>query len=112
MSAIFDRIRAGESIDNATMHGVTRAGTRLDLLLDALPIRDADGRVMSAVVVVQDRRILHADAALRESEARWRAVMDSAVDGMIVIDATGASKTSTARPNVCSATAAWGPQRS
>ena len=45
---------------------------------------------ISAVVVVRDRSKRHTDAALRESEGRWRAVMDSAVDGMIVIDATGA----------------------
>ena len=45
MSAIFERIRSGGSVEDAPTIGFTKAGTRLDVLLDALPIRDADGRV-------------------------------------------------------------------
>ena len=41
---------------------------------------------------------------LRASEARWRAVIDSAVDGIIVIDAHGRIESFNPAPNGCSAT--------
>jgi two-component system sensor kinase FixL len=90
LGAIFDRIRSGSPIEDVATIIVTRAGARLDVTLDALPIPDDDGRVRSAVVVLRDRAERNLAAALHESEGRWRAVMDAAVDAVIVIDARGA----------------------
>jgi two-component system sensor kinase FixL len=54
------------------------------------PVADTAGKITRAMVVVRDvsaqRR---SDSALRTSETRWRSIIDSAVDGIIVIDAKG-----------------------
>jgi PAS domain S-box-containing protein len=89
MAAIFGRIRSGDAIEDAATIVLTKAGARLDVMLNALPIGDGDGRVINAVVVLRDRADRDLAAALHESEGRWRAVMDAAVDAVIVIDARG-----------------------
>jgi PAS domain S-box-containing protein len=54
------------------------------------PVRDAAGRVASAVAVARDVTASYrAERELREGEARWRAIMQSAVDGIIMIDRRG-----------------------
>jgi two-component system, LuxR family, sensor kinase FixL len=89
MATLLDRIRSGHSVEDTATVALTKSGTWLDVVLTTLPIPDDDGDVIRAVVVVREGAERHTDSALRESEARWRAVMDSAVDAMIVIDATG-----------------------
>jgi two-component system, LuxR family, sensor kinase FixL len=90
-SEMLDRIRAGGSVDDFVTVRRTKGGQYLDVLLNVTPIRDEADRIVSALMVARDltpqRR---AEAALLQSEGRWRAVIASAVDAMIVIDAKGA----------------------
>jgi PAS domain S-box-containing protein len=68
---------------------VTKDGCLIDVSL-ALPIRDASGTVIGAMA--GDRDITERnrdDARLRESEARLRSIVDSAVDAIMLIDARG-----------------------
>jgi two-component system sensor kinase FixL len=54
------------------------------------PVGDDTGAIVGAVALVRDARDQNgSDAALHASEARWRAVVASAVDGMVMIDSRG-----------------------
>jgi len=90
-SSMLDEIRSGAAIEGCRTVRQTKDGDRLDVLLDATPIRDDSGRIVSALLIARDltgqRRT---ESALLESDARWRAVIASAVDAMIVIDEKGA----------------------
>jgi len=91
ISDMLDRIRAGESVDDFVTVRQTKDGQSLNVLLNATPIRDAAGRIVSALIVAWDLTAQRrTEAALRQSEGRWAAVIASAVDAMIVIDAKGA----------------------
>ncbi len=88
--SILDGVREGERLGHYETVRVTKAGERLDVSLTVSPIHDASGRVVGASAIARDitsrKRV---ELALRTSEARWRAIVESAVDGIIVIDARG-----------------------
>lgn len=87
---ILDGVRAGERLGHYETVRVTKSGERLDVSLTVSPIHDGAGRVVGASAIARDiterRRV---ELALRTSEARWRAIIESAVDGIIVIDSWG-----------------------
>jgi two-component system sensor kinase FixL len=90
-TSVSDRIAAGEAIENLDTVRQTQDGRLLDIVLNVSPIRGDDARVIGALVVARDVTAQkRAEAALDASERRWRAVVDSAVDAMIVITARGA----------------------
>jgi PAS domain S-box-containing protein len=69
-------------------------GSAIDVALTASPICDADGRVVGASLIVRDiTRRQQAERALRESEAKARAILDTAVDAVITIDSRGIIET-------------------
>ena len=90
LATILDRIKAGEPVEQYETVRQTKDGRLVDVSLTVAPVRDATGSVVGAVAMARDlaarKRV---DAALRTSELRWRSVIDSAVDGIIVIDAKG-----------------------
>lgn len=89
-SSVLDRVRSGASIDDFATVRRTKDGRRLDVVLNVAPIRDETGRVVSAVMVARDLTAQRqAERSRLESEGRWEAVITSAVDAMIVIDANG-----------------------
>ena len=69
---------------------LTKGGHRLDVSLTVWPVRDSEERTTVLCVTARDitaqRR---AERAQRGSEARWRAIIESAVDGIILIDRRG-----------------------
>ena len=90
LAPILEQIRRGERVASYETVRVTKDGRRLDISLTVSPIHNNRGEVVGASAIARDvsaRR--KSDAALRASEARWRAVFESAVDGSIVIDAAG-----------------------
>ncbi len=68
----------------------TKTGALLDVSLRVSPIADASGRIVGASAIARDiSEQRRSETARQTSDARWRAVIDSAVDGIVVIDTGG-----------------------
>jgi len=90
VEAILGRIARGERVDHYETVRATKDGRLVDVSLSVSPIRDASGTVVGASVIARDITVRkQAELALKESEARLRSLVSSAVDGIIVIDANG-----------------------
>ena len=88
--SIFERIKAGQRVEPYETVRRTKAGAVIDISLRVSPIMDTAGRVLGASAIARDiSRQTQAELASRTSEARWRAIIDSAVDAVVVIDARG-----------------------
>jgi two-component system sensor kinase FixL len=88
---IMARVSAGERVDTFDTARICKDGRRIDVSLTVSPIRNRRGRVVGASAIGRDVTAEHLSArALRHSEARWRAVIETAPDGIIMIDAQGA----------------------
>jgi two-component system sensor kinase FixL len=88
--AILARVARGERLDGVDTVRVRKDGQRLDTSLTIWPIRDASNQVIGASIIARDvteRR--QAERVQLRTEARWRAVIESAVDGIILIDGHG-----------------------
>jgi two-component system sensor kinase FixL len=69
---------------------VTRDGRLLTVSLTVSPIVDIAGRVVGASAIARDvTEAKRVEAALRGSEERYRSIIDSAVDAILVIDPKG-----------------------
>ncbi|MEO8259881.1 MAG: PAS domain S-box protein [Acidobacteriota bacterium] len=90
LSDILKRIRVGDRVRNFETVRVTKQGGLIDVALSISPIRDASGTIVGASAIAREiterRREVQ---ALKDSEARLRSVLESAVDGIVVIDAQG-----------------------
>jgi len=87
---IMRRIAAGGLVQPFDTIRVTKDGRRLDISLTVSPIHSPSGAVIGASAIARDITDARRNArALRESEARWRAVIDAAEDAFVVIDARG-----------------------
>src|SRR5579864_5130249 len=87
---ILGRIKAGQRVAHHDTRRLTKDGRLLDVSLTVSPIKDSAGHIVGASTIARDitdkKRI---EQALSDSEARWRAIIDSAVDGIVVINARG-----------------------
>ncbi len=88
--SILERIGTGVRLEpHDTVH-VTKNGHRIDVQVTVSPIRDEDGKVLGASAMVRDTTAQRrAERALRSSEARGRAIIETAVDAIILIDQRG-----------------------
>jgi two-component system, LuxR family, sensor kinase FixL len=87
---IFQSIRRGDVVPPFETERVRKDGTRIQVSLTVSPIRDSTGRVVGASRIARDiteRKKI--EQALRESEAKARGILDTAVDAIITIDARG-----------------------
>jgi len=90
LAGLFERIGRGERVERYDAVRVTRDGRLIDVSLKLSPIRNASGTVIGALAVARDITERNRDVEkLRESEARLRSIVDSAVDAIILIDARG-----------------------
>ena len=90
LATVPGRDRAGQRVEHYETVRRAKDGHLVDVSLTVSPIKDATGQVVGASAIARDITARkRADTALRTSEARWRSIIDSAVDGIIVIDAKG-----------------------
>ncbi len=90
LATVLWRDRAGQRVEHYEAVRRAKDGHLVDVSLTVSPIKDATGQVVGVSAIARDITARkRADTALRTSEARWRSIIDSAVDGIIVIDAKG-----------------------
>jgi len=90
LETVLEGIRLGRRVDHLETVRRTRDGRLVDVLLTVSPVRDAAGRVIGGATIARDMTAHKRDElARRISESRWRSVVESAVDGIIVIDSKG-----------------------
>jgi two-component system sensor kinase FixL len=90
LERISSEIAQGRRVASHETVRVTRDGRLLHVSLTVSPIIDATGRVVGASAIARDiTEAKRVEAALRASEERYRSIIDSAVDAIIVIDRRG-----------------------
>jgi len=83
-------IHDGRRVPSHETVRLTRDGRRIAVSLTVSPILDVRGVVVGASAIARDvTAAKRMEAALRSSEERYRSIIDSAVDAIIVIDARG-----------------------
>ena len=90
LTAILQQIRSGERLKEPQFVARTKGGQILELSLWASPVLNSAGEVVGAALVARDVTQVAQDRRLRRTmERRWRSIIESAVDGIVVIDADG-----------------------
>jgi two-component system sensor kinase FixL len=89
-TTMLDRARWGVSVDRHETVRRAKNGRLLDVWFTVCPLTDDRGRVVSALSIGRDVTVLkRAESAQQASEARWRAIVESAGDGIMLISAQG-----------------------
>jgi PAS domain S-box-containing protein len=89
-TAILDAVRRGDRVRHYQTVRITKTGRPVEVSISVTPLRDHRGDVIGATKITRDVSAQKAaESALREREERMRAVVDSAVDAIITIDAAG-----------------------
>jgi PAS domain S-box-containing protein len=89
-TTILDRIRRGERTDHFETVRVRKDGTTLDVSLTISPVKDSRGRVIGASKIGRDitpRK--QAERALRESEERFRAIVETTPECVKLVNSDG-----------------------
>ena len=89
-ASLRQRVLAGNEIQNHPVERRNRAGEQRELLINAVPQRDADGSITGIIAVMEDvtdRRRL--EASREEHRARLAAIIDAIADPIITIDEDG-----------------------
>jgi len=80
----------GETVDGQLFKIQRFDGSEAYVLNSAAPIRDIEGRIVGSAVAIQDiTELKRTEAALRESEALFRSVFQSAAIGIVMATAGG-----------------------
>jgi two-component system sensor kinase FixL len=90
LRGILDEIHAGRRVPTHETVRIARDGRRLNVSLTVSPILDVSGHVVGASAIARDiTEAQRVQAALQASEERYRSIIDSAVDAILVIDRRG-----------------------
>lgn len=90
LTAILRRIQSEARLTEPQFVGRTKTGKIVELSLVVTPVRDARGDVIGAALVARDvTKVAHDQRQRRTMELRWRSIIESAVDGIVVIDSQG-----------------------
>jgi PAS domain S-box-containing protein len=84
------RVREGEQLRDLDARRLHRDGSLIDISTNAGPIRDAHGETVGVVSLMQDVSARkRSERALAASEARKDAVLQAALDGVVIVDHEG-----------------------
>ncbi len=87
---ILGRLKRGERVDHFQTVRRRKDGSRLDVSLTISPVRDSSGRIIGASKVARDVTAQrHAADALRESEERFRAIVQATPECVKVVGPDG-----------------------
>ena len=89
-ASIRERLLRGERVRHYETVRLRKDGGLVEVSLTVSPIKDAAGSVIGASAIARDVTNRNLDIRkLEDNEARLRSIVESAVDGIIVIDARG-----------------------
>ena len=87
---IHQRVRSGGVVDHVATIRRRADGQRIDVVVSVSPLRDATGDTLGLTTVVRDvSERMQTREALRQSEATVMAFIDSAAEGILIVDETG-----------------------
>ncbi|MGH7493322.1 MAG: PAS domain S-box protein, partial [bacterium] len=87
---IFQRFLSGEEIRGEELEYRRADGGQLWISLSVRPIKDAEGRVLASRSILEDITMRkQTEQALRESEQRFRRLVEHAADAFLVVDGEG-----------------------
>ena len=90
LAFVLEQIRLGKRVEHLETLRRTKDGCLVEVSLTVSPVIDAGGHIIGGATLARDLTVQRLDElAHRTSEMRWQAVIQSAVDGIVVIDARG-----------------------
>lgn len=82
---IINSIRSGEPVHNVEMMFERADGKRLHVLVSSAPIYDSNGIIIAAIVIITDITArIEAETALKDSQERYRTLVETTVNAVIV----------------------------
>ena len=88
-NTILERLRAGERIERYETMRVTKTGKYVDVSLTISPIKDLSGKLVGFSKIAHDiTERKRAKEALRQSEMRYRKIVETTNEGVWLLDST------------------------